>query len=168
MIDKGVKESGDSVFRRFFLSLASVAGMLVVVATLFVVWSYTSYGDIRSGWLRLGGYQLIAEEYLLDLGTIPAGESKPGTFRLRNLTGSPVVILGMQTDCSCVAKTEFPITIPGSETFDLEVVFVADGTDTERKVIRRMILNLSVDQPVMLLEFRAIIVPNKEEKQDEP
>jgi hypothetical protein len=58
-----------------------------VVVTFFALWSYVTFGDIRSGWFRLGGYSLIAEQYQIDLGMVTAGESKPGTFRLRNLTG---------------------------------------------------------------------------------
>lgn len=169
MVDKGTKESGEaSVFRKTLRSVASIVGMLAAVGTLFVIWSYATYGDIRSGWFRLGGYQLIAEEYLLDLGTIPAGESKPITFRLKNLTGSPVVILGMQSDCSCAVNAGLPITISGSEVFDLEMMFFAEGTDAEKEIARRMILNLSVDQPIQMLEFKAIIIPNKKEKQDDP
>ena len=164
MTDKGVKESGEvNMFRWLFLSLA---GMLAVAATLFVIWSYVTYGDIRSGWLRLGGWQLIAEECLLDLGTVPAGESKPGTFRLRNLTGSPIMVLGIQSDCSCLSTAELPITIPGSTVFDCEVLFLADNVDSETEVVRRIILNLSVDQPIQVLEVRVTIIPNNKEKQD--
>jgi len=51
MIDKGAKESGTvSVFHKALHSLAGIMGMLAVVGTLFVIWSYATYGDIRSGW----------------------------------------------------------------------------------------------------------------------
>jgi len=178
MADKGAKSSGDGkVFRRMSLPCVSMVAMLGVVGTLFVLWSYATFGDIRSGWFRLGGYHLIAEEYQIDLGTVSSGESKPGTFRLKNLTGEPVFILGIESDCSCLTTAELPIEVPGDKVFDLEVLFQADRVDSDTEVVRWIILNLvvrwiilnlSVDQPSRLLEFKARIVPNNEEKQDDP
>ena len=156
---------GVNIFSRSFRSLAGMAGVLVLVVTLFIIWSDATYGDFRSGWLRLGGYQLIAEQYLLDLGTVPAGESRLGTFWLQNLTGSSIVILGVQSDCSCLTTAELPIAIPGGAVFGFEVLFLADKVDSETEVIRRMILNVSVDQPIQVLEIRVTIIPNNKEKQ---
>ena len=141
--------------------------MLFIAVTLFALWSYTSYGNLRSGYLRLGGWQLIADEEHLDFGTVRAGESKSGVFRLKNLTGKPVAILGMESDCSCVSAVELPMTIPAGKTFDFELVYRADDVDSKTEVIRRVILNLSVDQPIRVLEVRVTIVPNNKEKQND-
>ena len=74
-------------------------------------------------------------------------------------------ILGVQSDCSCLATAALPIAIPSGAVFDFEVQFQADRVDSNTEVARRIILNLSVDQPIQLLEFKAIIVPNHKEKQ---
>jgi hypothetical protein len=173
MTDEG-KEKLNEVknLRGLLVSLSGVLGMLAVVVTLFVVWSYTIYGDIRSGWLWFNGYQLIAEQYQIDLGTIPAGESKSGTFRLKNLTGSPVVILGFQSDCSCVSASVLPVTVLARGTWDFEVLFLADEIISD-EVVRKIILNISVDQPVvLLLEVKVTVmpkgIPNNKEKQNDP
>jgi hypothetical protein len=146
--------------------LVSLLGVLAAAVTLFVVWSYAIYGDIRSGWLWFNGYQLIAEQYHIDLGTIQAGESKSGTFRLRNLTGRPIVVFGAESDCSCVSASVLPVTVLVRGTWDFEVVFFADEI-ISGEVVRKIILNISVDQPIMLLEVKVKIINNKE-KQDDP
>jgi hypothetical protein len=147
--------------------LVSLLGVLAAAVTLFVVWSYATYGDIRSCWLWFNGYQLIAEQYQIDLGTIPAGESKSGTFRLRNLTGKPIVVLGVQSDCSCVSARVLPVTVSARRTWDFEVLFFADEIISD-EVVRKIILNISVDQPMMLLEVMVTVIPNNKEKQDDP
>jgi len=161
MADKGTENPGDrKMIRGVFLPFASIIAMLGIVVTLFALWSYATYGDLRSGWFRLEGYHLIAEQYLLDLGTVSAGESKSGTFRLKNFTGSPIVILGVQSDCSCLTTAELPIAIPGDAVFDFEILFLANYVDSETAVARQMILNLSVDQPIQMLVVDVTIVPN--------
>ena len=111
--DEGTGKIGESKgFRELFVSLLGMTGLLAVVVTLFVMWSYATYGNVRSGWLWLSGYKLVAEEYRIDLGEAPAGESKSGMFLLRNLTGKPVVVLGVEADCSCLAASELPVSVP--------------------------------------------------------
>ena len=97
-----------------------------------------------------------------------SGESVPVVFRLKNLTGEPVFSLGTESDCSCLTTAELPMEIPGGGAFDLEMLFHAEQVDAEAGITRWVILNLSVDQPVRLLEFKAIIVPNNEEIQNDP
>ena len=169
MTDEGTEKINKSKgSHELFVSLLGIVGSLLVIVALFAIWSYVTYGDIRSGWLWFSGYKLVAEQYRIDLGEVPAGESKPITFRLRNLTGEPVLILGVETDCSCLAASELPVTIPPRKTWDFEVLFMASESVPEEEVIRQMILNISVDQPIMLLEVRVKIVPNNKEKQNDP
>ena len=169
MIEKETGESGKvKISRGSFLPFMGLAAMLGIFVTLFILWSYTTYGDIRSGWLRLNGYHLMVEQYLLDLGAVPAGESRSGTFRLKNLTGSSLVILGVQSDCSCLTTAELPITIPASGVCDFDVLFSADNVPLETVVVRQMILHISVDQPIQLLEIKATITPNPKENQNDP
>jgi hypothetical protein len=161
----GKREKTDDVktYHRFLIPFLVPIAVPGVVVTLFALWSYVTFGDIRSGWFRLGGYSLIAEQYQIDLGTVTAGESKPGTFRLRNLTGSPVVILGVQPDCRCLVAGELPVAIPSRKVLDFEVLFLADRVDSKTEVIRQMILKLSVDQPIQVLAVKVTIIPNKKE-----
>jgi len=136
MADKGAKASGGGkIFHGIVLPFASMIAVLGVVVTLFALWSYATYGDIRSGWLRLGGYSLIVEQHQIDLGVVQAGESKSGIFRLRNLTGEPVFVLGVESDCSCLATAALPIAISGGEVFDFEVLFTADQADSDTEVV---------------------------------
>jgi len=168
MASEETKESGKvKTIRGFILPCVSVIAVLGGAVILYVLWSYATYRDIQSGWLRLSGYSLIVEQHQIDLGEVLAGESKSGTFRLRNLTGEPVYILGLQSDCSCLATAALPIAIPSGDWFDFEVLFQADRVDSNTGVTRRIILNLSVDQPIQLLEFKATIIPNHKEKQDD-
>ena len=83
-----------NIYRKILLPFASMIATLGVVLTLFVLWSYTTFGDLRSGWFYLGGYHLIAEQSQIELGKVSAGESKPITFRLKNLTKKAAVIFG--------------------------------------------------------------------------
>jgi hypothetical protein len=161
-----IKKTEDCVGTTWLLLLFIIvvpAATVVIVVILFLVGSYTMYGDLRSGWLRLGGYGLIAEEYTLDLGTVPTGESKPGVFRLRNLTGKPVAILGVKSDCSCLVASALPVTISPREVLNFEVIFLADHVDSKTEVIRQMILHTSVDQPIQILEVKVTIIPNNKE-----
>ena len=161
MVGGETENSGSmKIYRKILLPFASMIATLGVVLTLFVLWSYTTFGDIRSGWFYLGGYHLIAEQSQIELGKVSAGESKPIKFRLKNLSRKEVFLLGIESDCSCLSTAELPILIPGGKTFDLEVFFQANRVETETEVLRWIIPNLSVDQPIQLMEFKATIVPN--------
>ena len=160
MTEGGTETSGNAkVARWIFPPYVGVIAMLGVAVTLFVWWSYANFGDIRSSWFYLNGYHLIAEEYQVELGKVVAGESVPVTFRLKNLTGKTVFLLGIKSDCSCLATAELPIEIPGGSVFGLEMLFQAEQVDIETEVVRWSILNLNVDQPIRLLEIRAVVVP---------
>lgn len=137
--------------------------MLFAVVALFLAGSYIIYGDFRSGWFRLGGYQLIAEQYYVDLGSVSAGESKVGVFRLKNLTGKPIALLGVEVDCGCLATVELPLVVPARKSAGFEVVFSAGNVASEREVVHRMVLNVDVDQPIQVLSVKVMVIPNRKE-----
>ncbi len=75
---------------------------------------------------RLAG-GLRIEPQSVSLGDLPAGARVPVTFTVRNLSGGPVKLLGVEQFCTnwgCLYKaTDFPRRIPphSSGTFSLEV-----------------------------------------------
>jgi hypothetical protein len=137
---------------------------LMIVAILFVILtagSYLIYGSFFAGWARWNGDTLYVENRILNLGTVRVGQSGSGSFRLRNLSRRPIMVLGAEADCSCVQSVELPLTIPPKSTVDFPVIFHSGENDESHQARRQLRLYLNVEQPTTMLIVQANVVSNK-------
>jgi hypothetical protein len=92
-----------------WLPFAVFAAMLLVVSSVGISFA----GGFRGAIALLHGKRL-----LVDVSYVPATAHTPRTisFQFRNLTGSPVTVLGVDMECRCLSNaTPFPLTLAAHE-----------------------------------------------------
>ena len=70
------------------------------------------FGSLSHTLAYARGVRLLADEPTMDLGPMEAGSRMTFAFRLTNLTGRPIKLIGAQTSCSCMVVDDLPTTIP--------------------------------------------------------
>lgn len=90
-------------------------GVVVMVAAMMGMGAWV-YGSPAAAWARLQGESLSVSPEYVPCGSGKPGEKLEGTVRVTNWTDDPVLIYGGTSDCSCVATTGLPITIPPNGT----------------------------------------------------
>jgi hypothetical protein len=96
-----------------------VVGKLLIVPTLLVMlilmfffcWSLYFYGGIRYGLDRLNGHVIVPIKSVVDLGEVEPGNIVTATFRIKNLSGTEVTIIGVMSTCRCSVSNVLPMKI---------------------------------------------------------
>jgi hypothetical protein len=133
----------------------------ISVCFLFIVavycgWSFWYYGDCYKGWLYINGVRLSVENSTLDFGEMTVGENKTGVFRLHNLSGKRVVVLGIETGCGCLTAAELPMTIQPYQRVDFALMLLP-GANQMGEFEQAVLLNLNIEQPTKLLKVKAVV-----------
>ncbi|GHT09495.1 hypothetical protein FACS1894170_00050 [Planctomycetales bacterium] len=137
-----------------FVLEVSVCFMLIVA--VYCGWSFWYYGDCCKGWQYINGVRLSVGSNKLDFGEIMVGESKTGFFKLHNLSGKPVVVLGAEVGCGCLTTTELPLVIQPYQRVDFALT-LQPGENQIGKLEQVVLLNLNVEQPTKLLKVKAAV-----------
>jgi hypothetical protein len=108
-------------------------------------WSAWRYGSPLGFTQALAGQSLVAERSSLACEAADPGEERLATFRLKNITSSPVRIVGMKSSCSCGTVRELPLAIAPGETasFPLRIV----TRDSTAPGLLRVGVELMLDAP---------------------
>lgn len=104
---------------------------------------------------------LSIENARIELGVVPAGESRPLVYKISNISDHPIRILGSRMSCSCTSVENVPKSIPADDAITVRARF--HPTETQRDRYAGSI-TLFIDDPAMYqlrLEFEAIIVDSK-------
>jgi hypothetical protein len=93
----------------------------LLLAALGGGWVVATYGSLRAAVAAMSGQKLFIEPDLLDLGTTRAGDTRTVVVRATNYSAQPVRIIGGNSDCSCVATRDLPVTVGAGETRELTI-----------------------------------------------
>jgi hypothetical protein len=151
----------DAGLSRVTLVLRFVLGPLLLVGILFVafcVWSFFSYGDVRTGIAVINGFKLVVRDHTLNVGKVPVNESRLVRFHLKNVSSRPVDILGAWADCGCITTDDLPLTVNSHSEIEFNVSLHTDSGMIVGSLMRQVVPNLSVDQPAVVLavEFEVV------------
>ncbi|GHT23556.1 hypothetical protein FACS189419_07670 [Planctomycetales bacterium] len=134
------------------VSVCTVALLLSV----YCGWSYCFYGDLYSGWLFLNGIHLKIIDKEIDLGTMNTGETRDASFRLQNVSGASVIVLGVHTCCDCLKVSSLPMKVMPYQSVIVPVTFSPKPSQTG-VVEQFVLLNLNVEQPQESLTIKAVV-----------
>jgi hypothetical protein len=102
-------------------ALGSLAFGMVVV----MVWKCAELGSINAAYSALIHPYPLQLSGNLNFGTLPAKDHAKVTLAVRNCTGKPITINGIQSYCiisGCISSHEaFPITVPGEVVRNLTI-----------------------------------------------
>ena len=127
--------------------LITLAATIGLASTAAIV-SKSRFGSVAAGIDYLAGKRILAEASERDFGVVPVGGEATARFRMSNLTGRPVVVLGGKTSCTCAMVTGLPLTIPPRGGADLTVVVRDRPGQGAHEVAENILLYTdSPDQP---------------------
>ena len=80
---------------------------------LCLVWSVAQFGSLSHAWLYANGVRVVVDHPQITLPAGRIGEHRDAEFLVRNLSATPIQILGVEVSCGCVTSTDtLPATIP--------------------------------------------------------
>ncbi|RUL88082.1 hypothetical protein [Tautonia sociabilis] len=110
---------------RQFRWLCNVIGTAILallsMATMASVAAYR-FGSVGNALSFVRGERVLIESNAYALGSMPVGERRLIRYRLTNLTGRPVNVVGSQAPCSCTTLRRMPTVLPHAraEVIELE------------------------------------------------
>lgn len=114
-------DEGEKSWQEMGVLVCFVLGVGVMLAALMGIGAWV-YGSPARALARLRDESLdVASEYI-DCGEGKPGEKLKGIVRVRNWTDEPVLIYGGTSDCSCVATSGLPVTIPPNEVQEIPLL----------------------------------------------
>ena len=85
-------------------------------------WAYTQTGSLSAIWPYLSGAELIVSPSIVDLGEHKADSDLLESVTLRNISSSPIKIVGMRKSCGCVVlDLSLPLTIEPDDELVVKV-----------------------------------------------
>ncbi len=86
--------------------------------------------------VAVGAGKIVVEEFVQDLGEIPAGKVRSFQFKIRNAGQTPILLVKAQTSCACTTVEDVAggrISRGGS--YDLKVSLTAGKEESQRQWI---------------------------------
>ena len=105
------------------------ATLLLTLAFLALGAGYVRYrfGSVSAGLAYVRGARFFVDEPIKVLESGPVATLEPVCYRLTNLTGHPIGLLGVTTTCTCTEVTELPRTIGAGETIAVRATIKIGG-----------------------------------------
>jgi len=104
-------------FREYLWTAAIGVGCVFA----FFCYGWWSTGSIRESVMYMNGQRLFLKPSAIDLGNIKTSEIINISFGVRNLSVTPVKLIGAKKTCSCISIDSFPqVILPREEK---ELVF---------------------------------------------
>lgn len=120
-----------------------LAGVVLATALLIVLWIATvwQFGAIRNGFWYLQGYNYVVSPTAVDMGEISLGDRCTATTTVRNLSFSPIRVVGAMATCSCLAATGLPLTIAPRQTDELKFTIVIQSPRSKVEEIANVLID---------------------------
>lgn len=87
--------------------------------TIGLTWMIFGSADAALAWLR--GERVSIQPRMVDVGEGRPGQTMEAVVQVVNRTNQPVRLLGGNSDCSCVATRDLPVTLAPGETRQISI-----------------------------------------------
>jgi hypothetical protein len=120
-----------------------LVGVALGVGFLLVLWGATVYqfGTIGNGIRYLQGYNYVVEPTAIDVGVGPRGDKRTTTATVRNLSFSPIRVIGAATTCNCLTVTGLPLTIAPRQSEELQFTIYFESSKGEVEQIANVLID---------------------------
>jgi hypothetical protein len=121
---KGLSSSIQSTDIRHRWLRPWVPGLCGAVAVLACVltWTLISFNSLNDALLYLTGRRIIVEPTVIGVGNGIQGETRTVSFRIRNISGRDIDILGATASCACISAGEVPVKIHARGQKDFPII----------------------------------------------
>lgn len=123
--------------RRLSFLLGTTVAVVLAITSL-AVWSWVRLGSVPAGLDYLAGERLVLDATEQSFGELAADGKRIVAFRLTNLTGRDLTILGARSSCTCIAPENLPMVIPASKAKSFDVLVKSEskvGALSERIIV---------------------------------
>lgn len=139
----------------------SVPSMVVICGLLYVGLARFQAGELRRVVPYFLGERLFLDSEKVDLGLVMPGEEIVVQFGVRNASLIDVVVVGVESTCSCLVSTdEFPVTLGANESY-VQHISIAPPTESGKKFLIKVMPVLSSS-----VGFRPSVLISGETKMD--
>jgi hypothetical protein len=89
-------------------------GAILAVGLVLLFWCGVVYqfGGVSNSFRYLQGYNYVIYPTKVDVGDGTKGQKRTATITVRNLSFSPIRVVGAVTTCNCLNPSGLPLTIP--------------------------------------------------------
>jgi len=108
--------------------LVQVGALSIVLLFLVVATLRWQYGSFRAACSVMVGQSLLVSPSPVVLGTVQPGTTVPFEVTVRNATGSPMTILGVDDCCSCRLRSKSPVEVSAYGQKSLLFAYTPQGT----------------------------------------
>lgn len=134
--------------------MAATALMTLGMLLAFAAWSSSRFGSVSRGLAYVRGERLFVDETSKSLENLRPGEERRVTFRVTNLSGRSLQLIGARTSCGCTGVQGLPMSIPRLGTRPL-VVRVKPAASSDLSKVSLELLTDNVEQPTVFLTITA-------------
>jgi hypothetical protein len=120
-----------------------VVGGLSAIAVLMILWIAVilQFGGIQNGFHYLEGYNYLVCPTALDVGERVRGKKQSAKVVVRNLSFSPIRVIGVVATCNCMTTTDLPITIMPREEKDLAIEILMKGKNNKVEQVADVLID---------------------------
>jgi hypothetical protein len=104
------------------LGIPFLVGVALAIGLLSLLWGSVAwqFGTLKHGFRYLTGYNYAVYPSEIDVGEGTEGDQKTSSVMVRNLSFSPIRVIGALTTCKCLVVTGLPLTIEPRQTVDVQ------------------------------------------------
>ena len=108
-------------------------GMMLAVPTMLILWSATRYqfGGLENAIRYIQGYDYVVSPKTIDIGMGRRGDTRTALITVRNLSFTPIHVVGAITTCNCVAVTGLPLYIEPRQSLVVKLVVYLESNSTK-------------------------------------
>ena len=148
-----------SKLRRFGSGWKITVVAVALTLAIFLAWARVRFGTTSAALEYLSGRRLIADSRTQFVGNLAPGSTEKAVFRLRNLAGHPVQIVGSRSSCTCTVAEGIPLTLAPSEERTISVSIHGSGQKAVIEETVHLFTDLA-EQPVLSLNIKARMTEN--------
>ena len=126
---------------------------------LLMGFGLVTYGSARAALPMLLGSPLYVEGKTARMGSVPPGGSFTSSYKVTNVSGLPVTIIGARTTCGCAFLESLPLALKPGESADLRFSVTVTKSAPAGKFVQKAELFLDVAGPPTVLTAEADIPP---------
>jgi hypothetical protein len=120
-----------------------LVGVVLGVGFLLALWGMAIYqfGTVGNSIRYLQGYNYVVTPTTIDVGEGPRRSKRTTTATVRNLSFSPIRVIGVVTTCNCLIVTGLPLTIAPRQTEELKFTISLESSKGEVEQIANVLID---------------------------
>jgi hypothetical protein len=125
------------------LGFPFLVGAALAIGLVFLLWGgiVWQFGGLSNAFRYLRGYNYAVHPTTIDVGEVASGDKRTATATVRNLSFSPVSVIGVLTTCNCLVVTGLPMAIGPRQTEDLEFTIRLASAEGEVEQVATVLID---------------------------